>query len=285
MDAFLSLVESDDWISLIVLIGLSCWFGGVMVDSRPKLKQVGQRLAAFAVIGYCILVATEQNTTDAGVWLGIVFRGLIAGGLVLGPSWICLSICGWIKDGVSSAFSASGTRATSRRFERKRRAREAEEERKRLEWESGASEREKQRRLAEEEANTQKSLRATAQRTRDDIRYSCELFFNQHASTIESRFTRADMQSFFDRYMDDSQPPEVVQRRANQLSETIREHIDAENPPEKMLTFEELATWYAEQKGQIEKMGVSDLEKQEYKVQLQERYTELTQKLMESIKP
>ena len=285
VQSVLDLIESGDLFSLVILMILLCGIGARMIESEPKLKRWGTRLAAAALVAYCIYAGSSLGMYEPGPLLGILIRGLFAAGLTLGASWIILTVYGFLKGASDRASAQARIRADARQREREQKQAEAERQRQQREWELAAPERERQQQSEEMRRKEAEQQERTEQEQRDDIRYSCELFFNLNAIKITDRFTRDDLEKFFTQYMNDEQSPEVVQRRANQLLETIRQHVDAVNPPENFATLEDLATWYTTQRQQIENMEINELIKREYLVQLQERYAELSEQLMESLRP
>lgn len=285
MEKVLDVINSSDVVSLIVLILVLCWIGSRMVRSRPELGQWGWRLAAAAFIGYCLFMGSQLDEHTPGVWLHIAWRGILAAGLTAGVSWVVLAVFGFFKSASDRASMAASLRADARRREREQKQREKEERRRQQEWERQAPERERQQQLAAEQKRRELALRAEAQQSRDDVRYACELVYNLHAAKIAERFPQQEFRRFLKRYMNDQQPIEVVRQRASQLTETIRQHVDAVDPPERITTLGELAVWYSEQKAQLEALDIDLTYKEDYLSQLNERYADLCQRFMEEIKP
>lgn len=278
-------VESGDVGSLIVLIVILCWIGSLMLRSQPALGLWAWRCAAAAFIGYCLVSGMELDYPTPGAWLSIVWHGLLAAGLTLGASRIVLAVYGLLKSASDRAAQNAKSMADARRRDKERKEREREEARRHEEWEREAPERERLWQIAEERRLKEEAVRADARQTREDTRYACELFYNLHAPKIGDRFTKQDLHDFMNRYMGDQQPLDVLRRRANQLTETIRQHVDAVDPPEAMGSLEELADWYATQKAQIDKLEVEPDFKHEFCLQLKERYTDLTQRILEEVNP
>jgi hypothetical protein len=209
----------------------------------------------------------------------------LAAGLTLGVSWIALAVYGLLKAISDRAADQARSRAADCKYQKQQQERERETERERNAWERGAPERERQRQLAEERRRQEEAVRSEARQMREDTRYSCELFYNLHAPNIADRFSKQDLHDFLDRYMGDNQSLDVLRRRANQLTETIREHVDAVDPPEAFGSLEELAVWYAKQKVQIDSLEVEARFKADFAIQLKERYAELTERILEQVNP
>jgi hypothetical protein len=285
MDTFLDVINSADVVSLIVLIAVLCWLGSSMIGRHPQLRLWGERLAAAAFIGYCVVIGSELETHTPGMWLRAVWRAILAAGLTLGASWVVLAAYGFMRTLSDSARANAERRATRRRFERERKQREEEERKRREEWKRQAPERERQRQIAEERRLQQEAVSREARQTREDTRYACELFYNLHAPKIADRFSKQDLHDFLDRYMDDSQSLDVIRRRANQLIDTIRQHVEAVDPPDQITSLEELAGWYGKQTALLEGLDIEPNIKKEFCIQLRDRYTGLTERLLEEVKP
>jgi len=285
MDSFLEIINSADVVSLIALIAVLCWVGGRMVQRFPELGQWAWRFAAVAFIGYCLFMGSELDQHTPGLWLGIACRGVLAAGLTLGVSWIVLSVYGFMKSISDRAARKAQSRAESRRREKERKQREREEQKRREQSDRDAPERERQWQIAEERRLQQEAVSREARQTREDTRYACELFYNLHAPKIADRFSKQDLHDFLNRYMGDAQSLDVIRRRANQLAETIRQHVEAVDPSEEIATLEELSAWYAKQRSHLESLQIETTIKKEFCLQLTDRYATLTGRLLEEVKP
>lgn len=92
MDILLNILNEGDACSLLCLIAILALIGSKMVEAKPATRQWGWRLAAGSFVAYAVYCGVAMQPDDAGAWLHIVLRALLAGGLALGPSWICPSI-------------------------------------------------------------------------------------------------------------------------------------------------------------------------------------------------
>lgn len=68
-----------------------------MIGNRRELRVWGSRLAAAAFVLYCIYGGVQFRPSDAQDVLWLVFRAILAGGLFLGISWICLSAFAFLR--------------------------------------------------------------------------------------------------------------------------------------------------------------------------------------------
>jgi hypothetical protein len=281
----LEFVTTDDVASLVGLIAVLSWIGSAMIRRHAGLRSWGWRFAAGALLLYCGAVGAVLDRRTPAVWLRIVCRGLLAAGLTLGTSWIALSVFGFMKSASDRAAGAVRARADARRREQEQKRREREEQKRREQGERHGPERERQRQLAEERRLQLEATAREARQTREDTRYACELFYNLHAPKIGDRFSKQDLHDFLNRYMGDAQSLDVIRRRAAQLTETIRQHVEAVDPPDQIESLEGLAAWYAKQRALLEGLNVEPNIRQEFCIQLRDRYTTLTERLLEVVKP
>ncbi len=90
---------------------------------------------------------------------------------------------------------------------------------------------------------------------------------------------------FVHKYMGDGRPPEEAEERGHQLQEIILQHAQEIQPPQKPYTIESLADWYKTTKQLIDGLPVDARYKQAQMAQLNARYTELMQSLLENLRP
>lgn len=147
----------------------------------------------------------------------------------------------------------------------------------------------RQRQLDAESAAADRSwaaaTRATEQKRRNDARAACELLYHKHAHVLANRFPREALDGFMNKFMTDSQSPDEVEERGRQLQELILQHVQDIEPPQKPYTIESLAEWYRRTKELIEKLPLDSRYRQAQMAQLNARYAELMQDLMEALRP
>lgn len=115
---------------------------------------------------------------------------------------------------------------------------------------------------------------------RDDLLFSCELFHSAHADRLAGHFSKADLDRFVKRYMGETESPDVLRRRSQELIALIRRQADSVDPPERRASLEQLTQWYTEQKASIDNLPLDEAFRQDFVVQLNERYAELCQKVL-----
>lgn len=138
-----------------------------------------------------------------------------------------------------------------------------------------------------EEANRRDRERtATEQSRKTAARASCEILYGTHEAEIRERFPRERLIEFMNRYMTDSQPPETVERHAGELKAMIQTHVGQATPPERRpRTLQELAVWFLDEKQRIEHLPVDSEVRNEHLIILNERYSQLTQDLLQKMEP
>jgi hypothetical protein len=123
------------------------------------------------------------------------------------------------------------------------------------------------------------------QQRRIEARAQCELLYNQHFAEIKKRFSKKALDEFMQEYMADSQPAEIVERRSRELQRIIEEHRVAVKPIRKFHTIQELAEWFVKEQKRIQTLPIDDELREEHLVQLNMRYAELTQDMLQKMEP
>ena len=131
--------------------------------------------------------------------------------------------------------------------------------------------------IAEDESRTQQR--------RKDARARCELLFNLYIPDMAGRFNRAMFDSFMNAYMSDAEPPDVVERRTEELCGIMEKHREAVKGSAKPASIDQLATWFLDEKKRIELLPLDDDIKDEHLAHLNIRYSELSQEILEKMKP
>lgn len=286
MDRILDILNDGNLCYLMLLIGILASIGQRVAAAQPRLHLLGLRLAFAAFLAYCAYAAVRFSPRSAEEFVGIALRGLLAAGLALGLSWTLLPAAAFVYCYTLGPFFGKvgeWSRAAFRSAA-ERRARCKEEEQKRLgqeEYQRLEQERERNRPLEEARARAN----AEAQRRRQDARVACEVLYNLHAPEIGTRFPRELFHEFLARHLGDNHPPEYVEERSRQLQEIIRAHLERVEPPKKKRTVEELAAWYATMRETIERQPIDDRQKRVQLAQLNLRYRDLVNDVMETLEP
>ena len=279
-------LESGDLCSAVLLAALLSFVGQKMVEARPSLRLWGIRLAAVAFISYSFYRFLRAKSPDVNDLLAIAAHGLLVGGLTLGAAWIALAVLAVLYDYLAAPFWASvGNWATTRRrnaAERKvRLEKEARLRREQEEYARSAPERERARR----EADTKAKDEAVSQQRRHEARAACELLYCLHAPEIGPRFSRQMFDDFVARHLGDSHPPDEVERRARQLQDILRQHLEKVEPSPKRRSIEDRTAWYQETKQTIEALPIEDRAKRVQIAELNVRYMELMKEHLEGLEP
>ncbi|HUY89224.1 MAG TPA: hypothetical protein VMV10_10855 [Pirellulales bacterium] len=138
---------------------------------------------------------------------------------------------------------------------------------------------------AEQERIAEQQRRRDAdQRRRSETRSQCELLFNLHSADIANRFTRKMFDDYMAKYMSDAEDADTVERRGRELSDLIQRHRQ-QATGEVPTSLTELAAWFLEEKTRIEGLPLDEEFEEEHLAHLNIRYSELSQGILEKIKP
>ncbi len=287
MSPLTNIIESSDLCTLFFLILLLTTVGSPFVGRAPELHNLGLRIAAGVGLLYAGLTIAERGLGTAPEIAALVLRSLAAGGVVLGPAWIIMSVFAYFRDHWKRMSDASEARADARRRERERRKQEAEElERRRRadkEWERTRPERERAERLAAERRQLEAELKGRDQKRRTDARALCEFEYALAAPEISPRFPKAEFDAFVTLYLSDQKLPGEVEERAGQLVGIIRQHLGKVEPA-RPKSLGELAAWFEKQRADLALIG-DDQTRRLMLIKLKERYDELSSQLLEDLAP
>jgi hypothetical protein len=117
------------------------------------------------------------------------------------------------------------------------------------------------------------------QRRREQARLTCELEYSRFCPEIQQRMSRAELNAYLERYMNDKVPADEVERRSMQLLALIQ------RDEQSMDSIEDLAHWYIQQKAKINSLSLDDKLKNYHLAELNERYSQLSEELMRKAKP
>ncbi len=287
MSPITTIIEHSDFYTLIILIVLLNLVGSPFVARAPELHNLGLRIAAGVGLLYAGMIIAERGLGTAPEITALVLRSLAAGGVVLGPAWIVLSVFAYFRDHLRRMSDASGARADARRRERVRRKEEAKEQERRRwadkEWEHTRPERERAEREATERRQRETEQKGRDQRRRADARATCEFEYAINAPEIGGRFPKSEFDAFVNRYCSDQQQPEEVEQRAQQLLGIIEQHLNRSVPP-RPKSLGELAAWFEKQRADL--TLISDEQTRRLMlIKLKERYDELSSQLLEDLAP
>ena len=93
------------------------------------------------------------------------------------------------------------------------------------------------------------------------------------------------MREYMQQFMSDKESAETVERRAKELRDIIEQHYQQVGGDPGALSIDQLAEWFVEQKKRIEKAPMEDRQKQNLLAQLNRRYAELAQSILEKMSP
>ena len=137
---------------------------------------------------------------------------------------------------------------------------------------------------ARDRATHQQSA-AQAQHRREDARASALLSYSFYAAKLGERFSRAMFDQYVEQYMSDKQPPEVVERRGQELLAIFEKHLADVRPAKKESSLESITRWYQQTKAQIEALPLDDDVKEVRLIELERRFAELLSGHLEGTTP
>lgn len=283
------LIHDADFIALLFLAGLVFYIGAAASDRYPRIWNIGAWLGATTLLMYVGTAVAHEGYEPLESVAAYILRGGLAAAIVTGCTRSVGSFCAWtwhILAPIPRYFHEQNTATRRRREAEARRQQEALEAR----WKEEQLQRERaesDRRAAEYRKLREEQQRRDAieGRRRTQARADCLLCYSQHMNEIADRFSRSNVNSFIRKFMSDNQPADEVEKRGQQLQRIIKEHANAANPPRKSNSLEELANWYAKEQSQIQSLPIEDEVRDLHTVQLNIRYAELTQNLLEKIEP
>lgn len=278
MSFILNLIEQNDVCFLSFFIAILCAVGNTMIGSRQELRQWGLRCAALAFIVYLVFTAVSDQLVDAEGLLRAAIGGLLAAGLTLGATLTLLAVGHFCWSRIRQASEAASRRAkqTTRRREQI-----AHEQQKR----ECDGQRDRAEREAANRRRTEVDRAAAASRSRSDARAAVFRLYSLRAPVIGDRFTQEMLDEYVERFMGDESPADDVERRGQELQETLQQHCEEIESPVAADSLEELAEWFADQSQRIRSLPVDEEIRQTQLILLNSRYTELTSELLERLKP
>jgi len=286
MKDLLHIIDTGDVCALGLLILITIIAGAAMIGANATLKLWGQRIAAGAFVLYFIYGFAQFEPSNAEDWVYIAFRGVLAAGLALGPSWIVLSIVGFVYEHYLKMSRVAHARAVTRKHNREQR-REQRRQSQQQTAEPLSPEKEEAVLEAEREAEEQRRREVQRQielsKRREEAIAACEVLFHLRAPDIGNRFSREQFDEFVKKYMGEGKPIEVIEDRAGDLQQLIQQHYESVHPPMRFTDLSALTAWYERQREQIRSLSIKDVYKKDFLIRLNERYAELTQETLENL--
>ena len=283
MTLLTDLIDEGDVCGLLILILLLGVVGGKMIERQPTLQMWGLRFAIGVAIVFALLRGADISYVSASELVSVVLSGLAAGAIVLGPTWIVLAIIGFAHGYYRNLKDAARRAGDDRRRRKEDRKRAREQERQQSKWEREAPQRERAAQEAQQRQLIESQQTETGRHQREDARVACELLYSLREPDIKDRFSREQFDDFVSKYLTDEKPVEIVQKRAAELQTLIQQHYEVIRPAEKFSSLAEVTQWYEDQKRQIEALPIADAYRHDYLVRLNEQYTELSERVMESM--
>jgi len=265
MSSLIELIEQGDFLYLLFIAALLYYVGQMAVAHNPQSKKSGQGIFLLTLVVYALFEISRFGIYDAEGLLSILFRGLIAAGMMLGISWILLSASAFLFSPTEQATRSlqESRRKSQLEKDRKKQEREFEQQRQRdqKEWERKAPERERRQKKQQQAEQKCKA----DQHKREEIRLSCQLLYDQHTHELQQRFPRDRLVEYFDQYLSDSFPIEIVEQRGKLLKEMIESSLEqTAGNKQKFASLNEIAAYFQEQRKEIESLNYDEPTKQSF---------------------
>lgn len=259
MDMLLKVIESGDVCSLIFLIGLLSGVGWKLVECHDHLRRCGWSLATGAFVVYCLVRGIDWQPMTAEGWLCIVWRGLLAGALVLGVSWIALRCLAFAYQlSVGNPFDAlrSFVAERQRRRHARRQQRRVEYDRRRQQQahdaQAEAEDRRRQQHAEREEARQRQLARC------QELRLECELLYSRHAQELALHLPPERFEALLDCYFSGLSDPAMVRKRARMIKQMLTDCAAASSSVANFESLQALAEHFQRLRQEIEALPYDD---------------------------
>lgn len=285
MEQFLNFLLRGELVALLFLSLLLYFLGWLVGRNDELIVRYRSRAWYAALLVFGAFIFWRYQPTDGELIIALILRTLMTAGMVSGV----VGILGPLLKVYRGLLDRAEARRQAKRAERERRRREAvdaeEREHNRKRDQELASVRQKEERALSVQKTERESREADQAHRRLRACAACDLFFNLHRVELASRFSKSDLEEFMKKYMDDAQPAEVVEMYAVQLREMMEQHLELAGTAKVPATIEQLAKWYITEKERISGLEIDEELKESHLIQLDMRYTELSQSILESITP
>ncbi|MEX1096267.1 MAG: hypothetical protein WED34_09475 [Planctomycetales bacterium] len=245
---WLTLAEEQDFLSSLFVAGLVVYVAQHAVRHDPAARRAGQLVAGL------VLAIVVVGALARGIELGAVAgRALILCGLTLGLSWLLIPFLRAVHSRTTGvclkSLRTAGETYRQRRTDARRRAAADRARREQATaWEQAAPERERQ----QQESEVLHAREQQAQQSRNDSRFRCLLFFDQHADGLAGKLSRAALDAYLATYLSDAESPECVQQRAELLCRSLGECLQSSAAANGAFgSLQELADHFGRQRDEV----------------------------------
>lgn len=245
----------DDPLSILFAVLILLFVGQRAGQTHSKIAVIARQMGLIAFLA----VAVRMVTTGEEL-LPSLLQASLAGALMSAAAAVLVPLVLFVwQIGVArpyQIFAGAVRRRTDRRRERRAaRRRHREERRRKRAWRREASRRQEQR--GEEEVRRRHA--EGARQRREDARFACLRLYDQHADQLTAKLSREDLHRYLERYLGDDNAPEVVERRAELLAETIRESVRELRPERgRFRSLSELKEHFSQQSQEIDQLDLGE---------------------------
>ncbi len=208
-----------------------------------------------------------------------VVGSVIVATFALGFTWLGLAGAYTIY----STFLASPLQWRNRALSRRRQAKQQEaREREERERRSREAEHERETKLA---AAQDESRRQSEQTRCERVVFETQLLYDSLCPAVAEVLPREQFENYLGTHFSTDSGADEVEYRGKQLREKLIELTTRHHPVTDSLTLESLAQWFVQQRDRIDKLPVDDRLRDQLRAGLHYRYAELTEQLMERLRP
>ncbi len=118
---------------------------------------------------------------------------------------------------------------------------------------------------------------------REEIRLSCQLLYDQHAVELQDRFPQQRLDDYFEQYLSDSFPIEIVQQRGRLLKEMIESSLEQSGGnKQKFSSLSEITAYFQERRQEIKSLDYDEQTEQSFLSSLSQQEERITREFLSS---
>jgi len=276
MNQFLQLIDTGDPCSLLFLVMFLLVISMHFVRSKEIIRLWSVRLGFLSLVAYLVREVWMFGVEDPDRLIAATFRASLSAGLVTAAFGLVLPVAiALCWDFTVSAFLRH-LRAQYRVFKSQRRQ---------IQVRGSDSDSTLQRQRREQQNEERRMSQIDGNRRRATARADVFRHFAALKSSIGDRFTQDQLEKYVADFMGDEHPSEDVENRGSQLIEMLTELTSEPASGSEKISLEQLASWFVDQKKRIDALPLDEIIKQRLNAGLNVRYAELTEQLIQDLRP
>lgn len=257
------LLDSFDLCSGFILAMTLHVVGTWCCHSKPDVQHAANKFG----VGVFLILLLAGLLRDGYLYL-LLARMALAGAL----AWMTASTAKVVLPAVGNLTNFGSRQSRSRRsvFSRRKttgrllvrqeKIREATRRKQAAEWDAGREEREAAAAEASRQALEEEDRLRDEQDRREVARFDVRLLFDRHAAEIRTSMPRKRFDEYLTSDLSDKYPAELVERRAEQMKQTILDFFESREP-EQHLTTEAIGAHYEAELDRVTNLDLDDKSK------------------------